>query len=162
MKIIKHVSNVLIPANTKLFYPNVVFAEGDHDGTRIRHIPNFKETILDASKIVTAVDRHFLIKYESNTGVHYKKVYDEIGQWVVAPDQLWVAWKNLIFKQSQGQEGQLKVDGSSNCWFVQCYDKVIRLAVCLWSFNEWMLECTDIGECFANKGSLFFEPQQIL
>ena len=145
-KNMKLLGGITIPANTQTFDPKIIFAAGEHDGTKFYHGDNFKKYIFKPAKLVGGVEVQNFKSYESKINLYDKQIREEIGQQVIKPDQLWTAWKDLIFKQPQGQSGSLKNNGYSNVWYVQCADGIVRAVDCFWfaDFSEWYLSCNEL------------------
>ena len=157
-KIMKFLAQVTIPANTQTFDPKIIFAAGEHDGTKFYHGDNFKKYIFKPAKLVGGVEVQNFKSYESKINLYDKQIREEIGQQVIKPDQLWTAWKDLIFKQPQGQSGSLKNNGYSNVWYVQCADGIVRAVDCFWvaDFSKWYLFCFELEDGVWSDAHRFF------
>lgn len=147
-----------VAAVIESFDPKILFAAGAHDGTRLWHGDNFKKHLFNPAKSVGNVAAQNFQGYENKQSAYDKQIRAEIGEQVITPDQLWAAWKDLIFKQPKGQAGTLKTNGYANVWYVQCYDGIVRTVFCHWDagYGEWSLYCNELDDVYWGDGQQFF------
>lgn len=157
-RLMKFLANTTILANTKSFDPKIIFAAGEHDGTKFYHGDNFKKYLFNPATTVENVDAQNFISHENKRSAYDKEIRAEIGEGVITPDQLWAAWKDLIFKQPKGQDGVLKNNGYGNVWYVKCYDGIVRAVYCCWlaGLSEWSLVCRELEDDDWLGGRQFF------
>ena len=157
-KLMKFLASVGIGPSTESFDPKVMFAAGEHDGTKFWHGYNFKKYLFNPATPVGNTPAQNFTSHENKRNAYDSQIRAEIGESIITPDQLWVAWKDLIFKQPKGQDGVLKNNGYANVWYVKCYDGFVRAVFCGWNadFGEWSLYCCELEDGHWFDGQQFF------